>query len=407
MGSYLSAPITEKETEKGVTSAAKFEWAVGSMQGWRKSQEDAHIACDLPNNTAVFGVFDGHGGREVSNFVKTRFAPAVEARPEFASDLGATLRGAFHGMDELLEDKSNLPVLQELKAVPTTLTQGGGAGGAAGGGGDGADGDGEGQGEGQRERAVSVEEAVEVFQKLLTLKRMAANANAPGGATAAGGGGASGGEEDDSAQAEAGPPAGGSPLQLMSGGGGRMCTLPPSHVEAGCTAVVAAVRDGVLTVANAGDSRAVLCRGGEALPLSEDHKPAQARELARIEAAGGFVTPQGRVNGNLNLSRALGDLKYKGNTAVARAEQMITAEPDVKVVRLEASDEFLLLACDGVWDVMTSQQCVDFVRERIAKGMALEEIVSEIFDACISEDPKTTGGLGGDNMTAIIVRLKQ
>ena len=56
---------------------------------------------------------------------------------------------------------------------------------------------------------------------------------------------------------------------------------------------------------------------------------------------------------------------------------------------------------------MTSQQCVDFVRERIAKGMALEEIVSEIFDACISEDPKTTGGLGGDNMTAIIVRLKQ
>ena len=186
-----------------------------------------------------------------------------------------------------------------------------------------------------------------------------------------------------------------------------MCTLPPSHVEAGCTAVVAAVRDGVLTVANAGDSRAVLCRGGEALPLSEDHKPAQARELARIEAAGGFVTPQGRVNGNLNLSRALGDLKYKGNTSVARAEQMITAEPDVKVVRLEASDEFLLLACDGVWDVMTSQQCVDFVRERIAKGMALEEIVSEIFDACISEDPKTTGGLGGDNMTAIIVRLKQ
>ena len=123
------------------------------MQGWRKSQEDAHIACDLPNNTAVFGVFDGHGGREVSNFVKTRFAPAVEARPEFASDLGATLRGAFHGMDELLEDRSNLPVLQELKAVPTTLTQGGGGGGGAAGGG--GDGDGGGEGEGDGPRAVS------------------------------------------------------------------------------------------------------------------------------------------------------------------------------------------------------------------------------------------------------------
>ena len=151
----------------------------------------------------------------------------------------------------------------------------------------------------------------------------------------------------------------------------------------------------------------MLCRGGEALPLSDDHKPAQERELRRIEAAGGFVTAQGRVNGNLNLSRALGDLKYKGNTAVARAEQMITAEPDVRTVTLEAADEFLVLACDGVWDVMSSQQCVDFVRERIAKGAALEEIVREIFDECIADDPKTTGGLGGDNMTAIIVRLKK
>ena len=90
-----------------------------------------------------------------------------------------------------------------------------------------------------------------------------------------------------------------------------------------------------------------------------------------------------------------------------RADGPLSSIPDVTTRPLAPQDEFLLLACDGVWDVMTSQQCVDFVRERIAKGMALEEIVSEIFDACISEDPKTTGGLGGDNMTAIIVRLKQ
>jgi serine/threonine protein phosphatase PrpC len=56
----------------------------------------------------------------------------------------------------------------------------------------------------------------------------------------------------------------------------------------------------------AGDSRAVLCRAGKAVGLSEDHKPLQERELQRIQRAGGFVTEQGRVNGNLNLSRSIG-----------------------------------------------------------------------------------------------------
>ncbi len=66
----------------------------------------------------------------------------------------------------------------------------------------------------------------------------------------------------------------------------------------------------------AGDSRAVLCRGATALALSEDHKPSHASERARIMAAGGFLSEIGgitRVNGNLNLSRAIGDLRYKMN----------------------------------------------------------------------------------------------
>lgn len=83
-------------------------------------------------------------------------------------------------------------------------------------------------------------------------------------------------------------------------------------------------------MANAGDCRAVLCRaGGKTEALSIDHKPMQERESSRIVKAGGFVNQFGRVNGNLNLSRSIGDLKYKQVPGIPPAEQMITAEPDI------------------------------------------------------------------------------
>lgn len=112
--------------------------------------------------------------------------------------------------------------------------------------------------------------------------------------------------------------------------GGRMiCTLPDHPIHAGATAVVAVMIGKKLMVANAGDSRAVLCRDGAAFALSYDHKPQQEREMSRIRKAGGFVNQFGRVNGNLNLSRSVGDLKYKQAHFLPPAEQMITAEPDV------------------------------------------------------------------------------
>jgi hypothetical protein len=95
------------------------------------------------------------------------------------------------------------------------------------------------------------------------------------------------------------------PLRL-GGASNRLCSLPDHKVQAGCTSVVALLVGEQLYVANAGDSRAVLCREGVAIGLSEDHKPMEERERTRIHRAGGFVTDQGRVNGNLNLSRSIG-----------------------------------------------------------------------------------------------------
>lgn len=182
------------------------------------------------------------------------------------------------------------------------------------------------------------------------------------------------------------------------------------HVEepgsdSGCTAVVALLRKNSLVVANAGDSRCVLCRNGEAIDLSVDHKPEDDDERKRIEAAGGTVTADGRVNGGLNLSRALGDHWYKRNDSMLPQEQMISAWPDIQTETIGDQDEFIVVACDGIWNYMTSQEVVDFVKHKLQeeeKRKQLSLICEELFDYCLA--PNTMGdGTGCDNMTCMIV----
>lgn len=176
--------------------------------------------------------------------------------------------------------------------------------------------------------------------------------------------------------------------------------------DSGCTAVVALLHDKELFVANAGDSRCVVCRKGKALEMSIDHKPEDQVEFDRIQKAGGRVTLDGRVNGGLNLSRAIGDHGYKMNKKLPPEEQMISALPDIKKITICPDDEFMVLACDGIWNFMTSDDVVEFVQDRIADPTKkLSEICEEMFDYCLA--PHTKGdGTGCDNMTAIIVQFK-
>lgn len=99
-------------------------------------------------------------------------------------------------------------------------------------------------------------------------------------------------------------------------------------MSTGCTSVVCLLTNDQIYCANAGDSRAVLSRNKKAIELSEDHKPDNAGEEARIKKAGGFVE-EGRVKGILSLSRALGDLEYKTNKKLVDEEQMITCVPEI------------------------------------------------------------------------------
>lgn len=192
-------------------------------------------------------------------------------------------------------------------------------------------------------------------------------------------------------------------------GGKTWASANPDWI--GCTACVCLVRPSVLVVANAGDSRTVLCRRGQAVPLSEDHKPNLPAERERIQRAGGSVERQQvgrivqyRVCGNLNLSRSIGDLEYKKCPMLPANEQMICSTPEVQTFPREAGDEFLIIACDGVWDVLGSQDAVDFVRERLMRSkQPLSVIAEDLLDHCVSPDLSLTNGLGGDNMTVIIV----
>jgi protein phosphatase 2C family protein 2/3 len=180
--------------------------------------------------------------------------------------------------------------------------------------------------------------------------------------------------------------------------------------DSGCTAVVALIDftgDALKChVAHVGDSRAILCRGKEAVQLTKDHKPFDKLERERIESAGGFVNGVGRVNGNLNLSRALGDLKYKRNQLRLPKDQIISAEPDVCECILCEEDSFLLLACDGIFDVMNSGQAIEFVRERLARSEPLQAICEEMLNACLCPDPAKSPR-GCDNMSVIVLTFHQ
>lgn len=136
----------------------------------------------------------------------------------------------------------------------------------------------------------------------------------------------------------------------------------PKCDHVGSTAVVSVIFKKHIVVANCGDSRAVLCRNGTPVPLSDDHKPDRPDELRRIEEAGGRVIywDGARVLGVLAMSRAIGDNYLK---------PFVISEPDVTVTERGEGDECLIIASDGLWDVVTNEMACQIVR-MVLRGSA-------------------------------------
>lgn len=174
--------------------------------------------------------------------------------------------------------------------------------------------------------------------------------------------------------------------------------------DSGCAATSAIITDDKIVCGNAGDSRTVMSINGFAKALSYDHKPSNEGEKARICAAGGYVD-MGRVNGNLALSRGIGDFEFKKNVDLPAEEQIVTCYPDViqHDINFE-KDEFVILACDGIWDCLTSQNAVECVRRGVYEKKPFTQICEEMMELCCA--PTSDGsGIGCDNMSIVIVAL--
>ncbi|KAE8735917.1 putative protein phosphatase 2C 59 [Hibiscus syriacus] len=156
--------------------------------------------------------------------------------------------------------------------------------------------------------------------------------------------------------------------------------------DAGSTASTAILVGDRLLVANVGDSRAVICRGGNAIAVSRDHKPDQSDERQRIENAGGFVMWAGtwRVGGVLAVSRAFGDRHLK---------QYVVADPEIQEEKVDSSLEFLILASDGLWDVVSNEEAVAIVKPIQDPEQAAKQLI------------QASQRGSADNITCLVVRF--
>uniref|UniRef100_A0A5B6YJN9 PPM-type phosphatase domain-containing protein n=1 Tax=Davidia involucrata TaxID=16924 RepID=A0A5B6YJN9_DAVIN len=150
-----------------------------------------------------------------------------------------------------------------------------------------------------------------------------------------------------------------------------------------------------LLVANAGDCRAVLSRRGVAVEMSNDHRPCCNNERMRIESLGGFID-DGYLNGQLGVTRALGNWHIKGLKEVGERGGPLSAEPELKLMSLTKEDEFLIIGSDGIWDLFSSQNAVDFARKKLQEHNDVKLCSKEIVVEAIKR-----GAI--DNLTVVMV----
>mmetsp|Transcript_44348 Transcript_44348/g.125223 ORF Transcript_44348/g.125223 Transcript_44348/m.125223 type:complete len:467 (-) Transcript_44348:40-1440(-) len=396
------SPNRQKKVEVG--RVATLEWASAEMQGWRPAMEDAtrivpSLAPPLQRH-ALFAVFDGHGGAEVSRIVAGAFpkvlascANSLEATrgeggagsgeeadeeggeegdetKEGASPAGAVermrtlvgkaLHNAMLHMDEVLREGGACMVARGPKVIPPQLLRPGQLP--------------------EKKNAFDLVGSTAVVA--LVEFGVEPGQDAPQGC------------EGEEKEAEAAADATSASTAVDTAAAGRPQVGP---------------RPLRISVANCGDSRAIVCRGGLAVELSEDHKPELEGEERRIVGAGGCVARVGpchRIDRwGLNLSRALGDFHYKARADLPPEAQKVVAVPEIRTLELTAEDEFMVLACDGIFELHTSQRVVHIVRSGLQAGLSVRQVAADLVDRSCSPNLMKTCGKGGDNCSAIVVRL--
>jgi len=173
--------------------------------------------------------------------------------------------------------------------------------------------------------------------------------------------------------------------------------------EDGSTAVVCLQLDNRLYMANAGDAESVVgIRAGDdefkAECLTLKHKPTDESERERIQGAGGFVI-FGRISGMLGVSRAFGDRPFKVPYSKTQGD-LVTVDPYTRSYAYDESHRFLLVACDGLFDVFSYEEVIDFTAAKLADGVTPHELAELLVDEALA-----LGSL--DNVTCIVVFLHE
>ena len=357
--------VTKKETERGESESIRY--AVSGMKGLRQTMEDQHIhriglpvktedTSDVIEDHAIFGVFDGHGGDFTAKYLADNFLDVLSQREELIKYSSLPKTGS-RGQSDV-----NAVVLLQKALVKTF---------------------------------VQLDEQLFPIHKERTAAILSGKIN----------------------PAPIDPE---SDIGCTSGGSNNVATTRSTKLgeRSGSTAVVVLLTPSHLICANTGDSRAILRRNGRTLPLSFDHKPSELPERLRIHHANGFVKGR-RVNGDLAVSRAFGDFSYKQQqppkpkkqpaqdsnststpSTLPQKPQKVVVLPDIMIYpRFEEEDEFMILACDGIWDVASSEQCAHFVQVLLQEGESdLGSVCEEILDTCLDRRSR-------DNMTIMLVGL--
>lgn len=318
----------------------KFFWGLASSQGRRPNMEDAHsVHLSLDNRTALFGVFDGHAGKEVAAYCANHIREVVLNSAAYKS---GQLEGALSEAFLTLEQQMKRP---EAKRELFCLRN-------------------------------------DVSTEALGVKPEVANDAKDYGIT------------DGTSGQYLGP-------------------------QAGATACVALIRDDQLYVASVGDSRCVLADNGKAVALTRDHKAVDAEEARRVVKAG-LSIEHNRVrakNSTLAMTRTLGDMKYK-QPELPPQKQAVTPVPDTTTVGLDVNGgaaagtpavnelgvaDFLVLACDGLWDCMSNQQAVTFLHVAMDKGLSPQAAALALVDEVLA--PTATARPTMDNVTVLVVQF--
>lgn len=408
MGNSLDKPVTEKETKHGainlislgmdretnIEGSARLEYGVSCMQGWRTSMEDSYIVANDSHSlfgkeaknyehsssipVSLFAILDGHGGQLAAKFVSQEFCACLRRQEEFqqylanqkGNDCGTKqkkrkkkkeMKDKVYGLEKRTANNGEMENLlkQSLKKASVEMDK------------------------------MLMKEIIENnLQKSSVKKDQIQNDDVKNQL---------GNDHDNQIQ----------------------CDSYYDVWDTGTTATIVLLTPTIILCSNIGDSRTILCRRSRhtcdqivnVVPLSCDHKPSIPQEMNRIVNAGGNVSNNGLINGELAVSRGLGDFRFKNRDIIMRFDDpefsedsilsfMVSPIPDITVHHRNATnDQFLVLASDGIWDVFSNDECANFICQLFREGEChLGLVCEEVLDTCFKRGSR-------DNMAIIVIKM--